>query len=87
METSYVLTGTYTIKRGESVGIVVWHIPPSIYFLRPESTTSPAQHVWFTQPDQILKATAKLTSKGLPKSVILIEGDFPIQFPPKYLSF
>lgn len=54
---------THTTERRENVGVLVWHIPPPIHLLMPESTTSTGQHVWFTQPDQIPKAMATLTPK------------------------
>lgn len=81
-------TDTCTIERGAIIGVLVQHIPPPIKLLTPQNTTSPGQHVWFTQPGQVPKAGATLTSKDQCTSVILIQGeDLPIQVPTKYLSF
>lgn len=54
---------THTTERRENVEVLVWHIPPPIHLLMPESTTSTGQHVRFTQPDQIPKAMTTLTPK------------------------
>lgn len=78
---------THTIERKENVGVLVWHSPPPIHLLMPESTTAAGQHVRFTPPEQIPKATATLPSKDQATRIILTEGDFPIQDPTKYLSF
>ena len=49
---------------------------------------SSASQVRYTQPGQLPKAAATLTSHDQAAGVILIEEeDLPIQFPMQYLSF
>ena len=52
----YTWKGTQTIERGETVGVLVWRIPPPVHLVRPDSAASPGRHVWFAQPGQVPKA-------------------------------
>lgn len=83
-------TYTYTIERGEMVGILDWHIPHPTHFFIPENTiysqlTEQVPSIWFIQSVQVNVAT--LTSKDQATSLILIDEELSTQVPAQYLSF
>lgn len=43
VQTHYTWNGTCTIERGEKVGVLVWHIPPPVHLLTPDSAAFPGQ--------------------------------------------
>lgn len=70
--------GTYAIKRGEKVRVLVCQILPTVHLLTPDRTVFHGQRQWHTQPGQIPKKAAILTSKDQATKVTLVEGrDLP----------
>ena len=47
VETHYTWNGRHSIERGEKVGVLVWHIPPLLHLLTPDSDATPGQHMWY----------------------------------------
>ena len=56
VETRYARKGTHAIERGETVGVLVWHIPAPVHLLTPVSAPSPSHHDWYPQPGWVPKA-------------------------------
>lgn len=44
-----------TILMQTEEGILVWHISLPVHLLLSDNAASPSQHVWYTQPSQVLK--------------------------------
>ena len=68
----------------EKVGILIWHIPPSVHLLTLDSAAFPGQHVLYLQPGQI-----PIEGSGHKCNFFFFFGkeDYPIQVPIKYWFF
>ena len=60
IETHATWNATCSIEGGEKEGTLVWHIPPPVHLLIPDSAAFCGQHVWCVQPGEVPNAASHI---------------------------